>query len=93
MEYLGLLHAASILSEKNKCGLEKFEPSYPFILIEGYKANERAFATAESEHLAKIGKEDKDDDSMSLDKGGDSDAFANIEKQFGLESSSIREKR
>lgn len=82
-EYLGLLSAANILSERAKRGLRLFEKSYPFWAIEAYKANERTFEKAESEYSAKMN-EPETDDSLGLNNGGDSDAFAAVEQQMGI---------
>lgn len=81
-EFLGLLQAANIFGEKNRCGLEKFELEYPFWAVEAYKSNERTYGKAEAESNAKQSKTGDEDDSLAIDKGGDSDAFGNIEAQF-----------
>lgn len=81
VEFNGLLQAAQILGERSKRGLELFELTFPFWAIESYKANERALEKAEAEYTAKQN-EDEEDDSLSISKGGDSDAFAAIEEQF-----------
>lgn len=80
-----MLRAAMLFTDRHKRGLKKFEKQFPFWAIEAYKANERAFDRAEAEKTSKIGKDKEGDEALSMDQGGDTDTFANIEKQFGIE--------
>lgn len=82
-EFLALHQAAMILLERDKKGLEKREDSFPFWAIEGYKVDGRAFDRAEADYNESRNKpEGEENDALGMDKPGDTDVFAQIEREW-----------
>jgi len=87
LEYNGMFEAAMILRESRLGELRSqfgyYERTLPGWAIEAYKAAERAFRVAENEISAETPEErEAGENGRSFTDGGDSDAFAGLERRI-----------